>query len=404
LIVGKYIGIDIDYPTDFNFADTRSAEFLQHCPMHQVPALVLDDGNMLFETQAICKYVAGLRPDFNLLGGNYYEQGRVESWLFWGACALEAHFNAWDVRCRGIYEWNETLVKDSKAQTADDLAILNSWLADKTYLVGDRITLADLALANTIQRIFTMYYDAAARAAIPHVTRWWCTLASHPAFTAVCGALTLCDKPALPQKKFPAKAADSKKGGDKKAEKKPEKKAEKKPEKKEAKAADEEEAAPKEPKKPDPMGHLPPSSMVLDEWKRCYSNNDTRPVALPWLANNFDKEGWSFWKCDYKYNDELAKVFMTCNLIGGFFQRCDHLRKYAFGSVIITGAEPKLEVSGVWMFRGKDMLPMMMEVDDAVCYDWKKLDWEADRELIFDYFAWDGKLGGKSFNQGKIFK
>jgi hypothetical protein len=36
LIVGKYIGIDIDYPTDFNFADTRSAEFLQHCPMHQV--------------------------------------------------------------------------------------------------------------------------------------------------------------------------------------------------------------------------------------------------------------------------------------------------------------------------------------------------------------------------------
>ncbi len=33
----------------------------------------------------------------------------------------------------------------------------------------------------------------------------------------------------------------------------------------------------------------------------------------------FDKAGYSIWRCDFKYNEELKKVFMSSNQIGGFF-------------------------------------------------------------------------------------
>lgn len=55
----------------------------------------------------------------------------------------------------------------------------------------------------------------------------------------------------------------------------------------------------------------------MDEFKRTYSNQDTKTVALPYFWKNFEKEFYSMWFCEYKYADELSKVFMTSNLIGG---------------------------------------------------------------------------------------
>jgi len=99
---------------------------------------------------------------------------------------------------------------------------------------------------------------------------------------------------------------------------------------------------------------------------------------------------------------------MTANLVGGFFQRLDKLRKYGFGSMLIFGEDGNLEISGVWLFRGQDVPGEMKECDDYEHYEWRKLsaDDAADKALIEDYFAWDGNFGGKKlqFNQGKAFK
>ena len=57
----------------------------------------------------------------------------------------------------------------------------------------------------------------------------------------------------------------------------------------------------------------------MDEFKREYSNKDTLTEALPYFWKNFDKENFSIWYCEYKYNDELSKIFMTANLVNGKF-------------------------------------------------------------------------------------
>jgi elongation factor 1-gamma len=59
------------------------------------------------------------------------------------------------------------------------------------------------------------------------------------------------------------------------------------------------------------------SNFVMDEWKKVYSNNDTKTVALPYFWEKFDKDNYSVWYCEYKYPEELRLTFMSSNLIGG---------------------------------------------------------------------------------------
>jgi len=154
---------------------------------------------------------------------------------------------------------------------------------------------------------------------------------------------------------------------------------------------------------------LPKSSMDFDEWKRTYSNQEIRPAALPWLWEHFDYEGYSFWIAEKKDCSEYTKNLLAVNLLGGWMQRLDKLRKYGFGSLLVFGDEPKLEILCVWLFRGLEVPKEMSDVDDYILYDWKKLDSknEADRKLIEDFFAWNGDFGGNRLpfhDKGKIFK
>lgn len=54
----------------------------------------------------------------------------------------------------------------------------------------------------------------------------------------------------------------------------------------------------------------------MDDFKRAYSNQDT-DKSIPYFWEKFDKDNYSIWLGEYKYNDELKKVFMSCNLITG---------------------------------------------------------------------------------------
>ena len=92
---------------------------------------------------------------------------------------------------------------------------------------------------------------------------------------------------------------------------------------------------------------------VMDNWKKVYSNNDTLKVSIPYFWENVDKEGYSVWLTQYKYEDELTLDFMTCNLVGGMMQRLDKLRKNAFASICIFGQSHNMSIRGIWLFRGQ---------------------------------------------------
>ena len=192
-----------------------------------------------------------------------------------------------------------------------------------------------------------------------------------------------------------------------KEEKKPAAKKEKPAEEKEEMdAAD--EALAMEPKSKDPFDAMPKGTFNFDDFKRSYSNED-EAVSIPYFWSKFDPENYTIWLGEYKYNNELSKVFMSCNLITGMFQRLDKMRKQSFASVCLFGEDNNSTIPGVWVWRGQELVfPLSPDWQiDYDYYSWKKLDAasEETKKLVQQYFSWNGTdKDGRKFNQGKIFK
>jgi elongation factor 1-gamma len=306
-------------------------------------------------------------------------------------------------------------VDAAKAATTELLGHLNEILLSRTFLVGERLSLADLSVAFNLLPAFQHVLDEGARKSAPAVTRWFKTVMGQSEVAAVVGSLSLCSKPAqFDAKKF-ADSAPAPKGGKKEAKKsESEKGSEKKaPKKKEAKKSECEPEEPEDefaepPKKGDPFDKYPKPKFNLEEFKRIYSNEDTETKAIPYLLDNIDWENWSLWTGTYKFAEDLGLVFMSCNLISGMMQRLDKMRKNCFASICLFGENNNSTITGLWLWRG-DELAFELSPDwqvDYESYDWTKVDPKAEstKKLIKEYLTWEGDFDGKKFNQGKIFK
>lgn len=153
------------------------------------------------------------------------------------------------------------------------LEALNTHLASATYLVGHTVTLADIVMTCNLWTGFSGVMTKTFSSQFPHVERYFWTLVNQPNFRKVMGEVKQAESvPPVPSAKKPAQVKESKPKEAKKEAPKP---------KVETAPAEEEEEAPK-PKPKNPLDLLPPSKMILDEWKRLYSNTKTnfREVAI----------------------------------------------------------------------------------------------------------------------------
>lgn len=398
-ITAKYANVTVDTTLGQN---PSSKEVAAKSPMGKVPILETPNGS-IFESNSIVRHIARLSKG-NLYGSNEIEASMIDNYLDL-ANDMELPIAVWIFPILGHIANKPKATTQAQADIKKSIEYLNTQLSTRTFLVGERVTIADIVVAMTLYHLFQKVYDNNARKSCQNVVRWFTTVVNQPHVKSVVGDFTLCQKTEVAPATFTPKKDEKQE-----AKKEAPKKKEEAPKKKEEDAEEDDEAVEDDtPKKPNPLDFLPKSSMVFDEWKRVYSNaKDIKQQAMPWLWQNFDQAGYSMWICDYKYNNECEKLFMTCNLIGGWIQRLDKLRKYGFGSICIFGNEPNLEVSGAWIFRGPDIPQEMKETDDCEHYVWKKVDPNdaATKELIGDYFAWEGTFGGtnKEVNQGKIFK
>ena len=120
--------------------------------------------------------------------------------------------------------------------------------------------------------------------------------------------------------------------------------------------------------------------------------------------HSFDYEGFSVWRVDFKYNEELTQVFMSSNQIGGFFNRLEASRKYLFGSVGVLGTAGSSVISGSLILRGQEVKPVIEAAPDWESYAYVKLDLkgnEEDKKFFEAALAWDLEIDGKKWADGK---
>ena len=279
------------------------------------------------------------------------------------------------------------------------LKVMEDHLHRNTYLVGHNVTAADLVAVTALYFAYSYYLGPATREKYPNVLRYYTTVVNQRAlggvvpvdakFAAEDGKYT------PPKKEKPAKAEAPKKeaaaaaGGAAAGA-----------------AAGGDAPAPKEEKPKNPLDALPPSPFILNEWKVVYSNKDPRKEAIPWFYEHFDPEGWSIWRFDFKYNDELTHVFMSSNQIGGFFTRLEATRKYVMGTAGVFGENGNNLISGVIILRGKEYEPVLSVAPDLESYAVTPLDLEKpeDKKFFEDMLAWEAVIDGKSWADGKMLK
>ena len=366
------------------------------------------DGTQLTEPVSATVYLASspVSPAKSPTVELYKAQASVLQWLLYSSGDLHHAVAGWvlptspDNTCSAA---NPGTCAASKASLLARLEALDQSLSTRTYLVGERISLADLSVALTLVPAFSQVLDTKTRTKYRHVTRWFRTIVHQPEVAAVVGDVKFCEK----EPSFVAPAGAKKEKKEKPAAKKEKKKEE--PKKKEVKKeAEPEPELPAAPKKVDPLDGLPKGSFDLEDWKRFYSNND-EDKSCEYFWSKFDPSCYSIWRGDYRYNSELTQIFMSCNLMGGMFQRLDKLNKNAFASACLFGENNNSSISSIWVFKG-DKLAFDLSEDwqvDYSSYEWKKLDpaLPETKAVVNQYWKWEGEDSeGRKFNQGKIFK
>jgi len=370
----------------------------------KTPTLTSTDGFSVFGANAIGRYIASLAPNSDLIGHGATDAALIDQWVEVVDSEI-ARYNSLVLQLvkGAINPYNKPIHVVFQERITSALTILEKHLATRTFLVTERITLADVTLTAELQSAFSTTVDAALRSKFPNLLRHFDTVVNQPKLTSVFGSTAFIEKalqytPPPKEKKEKAPAAPA------------QPKAEKKPKKEEVDDEDEDEDKPYEeaPKEKNPLDLLPKSTFNLEDWKRAYSNKDTRGPggAIEWLYENFDKEGYSIWRVDFKYNEELTLTFMSANQIGGFFNRLEASRKYLFGSVGVLGEANNSVISGTFIARGSEIKPVVEAAPDWESYAYERIDLgNAEQKSFFEAaLAWDLEIGGKKWVDGKNFK
>lgn len=122
---------------------TATPEFLKLNPAGQMPVVVLDDGRTLAQSNAILRYLA---RGSHFLPTDAYDAAKVDEWLFWEQYSHEPSVAV--ARARVVYDGVAPADLDASlvARANKALDLMEQALTGRTFLVGESMTIADIAL------------------------------------------------------------------------------------------------------------------------------------------------------------------------------------------------------------------------------------------------------------------
>lgn len=349
LVAAQYAGasVEVVVATDKTIAELEK----KNAVAPRLPLLETDQG-CLIEANAIMRFLANGKTA--LTGKDAFESAKINSWCDFASNELDVQCSAVTYPIIGWMENNPAVTAQAMKDLKDSLKVIESHLTAETYLVGRAITLADICVAAALVLPMKMALGDAERKSLACVTRWFETVVNQPEFLKVVGPVSLVKKAV--KASAPAKTAAP---------------AAKKEQKKPAAAVVDPLAAPKKAKHP--LELLPKSDFVIDAWKRQYSNapDGNYYAAMDWFWKNIDLNGFCLLQSTYNYNEECKVGFQVSNLVTGFTQRCDEVRKYAFGVMNILGQEGgPMEIHSAWVIRGSDAEAILNCNPDAEYHTW----------------------------------
>jgi glutathione S-transferase len=174
-------------PVDLAKLEQKSESFRALNPLQRVPVLVLDDGTVIAETMAICRYFEALHPEPNLFGRGAIEIAKVEMWnrrielgLYSAVQAIFRHGHPAMAKMQvpQVRQWAEI----NKPRVTEFLEILNDALAGRKFVAGDKFSVADITGLVAID--FMKPAKLELSEPYQHVRRWHAEISARPSAAA----------------------------------------------------------------------------------------------------------------------------------------------------------------------------------------------------------------------------
>jgi glutathione S-transferase len=182
-------GLDIPrVEVDLMGGENRKEPHLQKNPAGQLPVLELEDGQIVSEILPICEYIEEVHPTPALIGSTAKERAETRMWT------RRIDLNICEPMANGFRFSNglqlfqnrvhciPQAADDLKAIAADRLTWLDGLVAGRDYIVGDRITLADILLFGFIE--FGAQVGQPLAASNKTLTAWRERMAARPSAAA----------------------------------------------------------------------------------------------------------------------------------------------------------------------------------------------------------------------------
>ena len=170
-------------PAGGSFGGLDAPAFRAMNPHGRVP-VIQDNDTVLWESHAILRYLAARHREGDLWARDPADRARVDGWMDWSQTSLQPDFlNGifW-----GYYRTPEAqrdwpAIRRSLDRCAAHFRLLDGILADRPFLMGDRMSLADIPIGTSLYRYFELDLD---RPDLPNVAAWYQRLQQRPAYRA----------------------------------------------------------------------------------------------------------------------------------------------------------------------------------------------------------------------------
>lgn len=166
-LLADHLGLAYDWrPVDILRGESRTADFLAMNPMGQVPTVVLDDGRVLAQSNAILLYLA---EGSALLPRDPYGRAKVAELLFWEQYGHEPYVAV--CRFQMVYLGKPKAAREAWWVERGELALdlMETLLTGRAWLVGEGLTIADIALLAYSRVAHEGGFDLAPR---PNLRAW----------------------------------------------------------------------------------------------------------------------------------------------------------------------------------------------------------------------------------------
>jgi glutathione S-transferase len=163
-----------------SFGGLDTPEFLAMNPHGRIPVIV-DGGTPVWESHSIIRYLAARYGVGTFWSADPLDRSLVDRWMDWSLATLQPAFIDvfWGFYRTPEEKRNWPFIRDVVKRCAQHYTLLDRHLAARSYLAGDRITMADIPAGTSLYRYFELEIE---RPSVPNVERWYRRLAERQAY------------------------------------------------------------------------------------------------------------------------------------------------------------------------------------------------------------------------------